>query len=56
MLFNTVKALVSGHPRDAEKGDCNWNCRLRVWFSYAATRGERVKWPLKGAGPAIHKH
>ena len=56
MLINTVEALVSGHPRDAKKVFATGTGRLREWFSYAATRGERVKWPFKGACPAIHKN
>ena len=56
MLINTVEALVSGHPRDAKKVFTTGTGRLREWFAYAATRGERVKWPFKGACPAIHKN
>jgi len=56
MLINTVEALVSGHPRDAKKVFETGTGRLREWFSYEATGGERVKWPLKGACPAIHKN
>ena len=56
MSVNKVEVLVSGHPRNAEKVFVTGTGRLREWFSYAATRGERVKWPFKGACPAIHKN
>ena len=55
MSVNKVEVLVSGHPWNAEKVFVTGTGRLREWFSYAATRGERVKWPFKGACPAIHK-
>ena len=56
MLINTVEAIVSGDPQDAKKVFVTGTGRLREWFSYAATRGERVKWPLKGACPAVRKN
>ena len=54
LLINTVEALVSGHPRDAKKVFATGTGRLREWFSYATTRGERVKWPFKGACPGSY--
>ena len=56
MSVNKVEVLVSGHPRNAEKVFVTGTGRLREWFSYEATRGERVKWQFKGACPAIHKN
>ena len=56
MSVNKVEVLVSGHPRNAEKVFVTGTDRLREWFSYAATGGERVKWPFKGACPAVHKN
>ena len=53
---NKEEALVRGHTADVKKVVVIVTGRLREWFSYAATRGERVKWPFKGACPAIHKN
>ena len=55
-LFNTVEALVSGHPRDAKKVSVTGAGRLREWFSYAATRGVGDRWPLTGTCPANNKY
>ena len=56
MSVNKLEVLVSEHPWNAEKVFVTGTGPLREWFTYAATRGERVEWPFKGACPAIYKN
>lgn len=46
---------MNGHPRDAKMVSENGGSRLQQWFSGAATRGVRVKWPDTVAFPATNK-
>ena len=51
LLDVTVEVLVSGRPRYAENVSVTGAGRLQQWFSYAATRDVKDRWPITGACP-----